>query len=375
MNHIYLLFFLFMWSAQIIGQSTNDVLNVLIANKTITQEQADSLRADAAIKQQEADANKKSFMVSAARQIQLSGYTQVRYQALDEKGKKDGFDLRRARVDLKGNFTSFFSYRLQADLAGSPKLLDAYAEVKVNDLFQVTIGQFRVPFSIENLSSVNKFELIDLSHAVEALVARGKDVSGNQNGRDIGIQIGGILIKKGTSPLLEYRLGIFNGSGINIADTANEAKDIAGRLIVNPLKGFSIGASYYNGWGKAIKPAAEFVGRSQARNRFGLEMSYNINRLSLRGEYIQGKDGKTTRAGWYAWAGYYFIPQKLQMVVKFDTYDPNTDTDNNSSNNYVAGINFNFNKWSRLQAFYTIREEQGPAVNNNYLSLQYQIGF
>jgi phosphate-selective porin OprO/OprP len=290
---------------KVYAQSTNDILNLLITNEAVTQEQADSLRADAAIKQQDLDANKKSFPVSAARQIQISGYTQIRYQVLDEKGKKDGFDIRRARLDLKGNFTPFFAYRLQADLADKPKIVDAYAEIKLNDYFNITLGQFRIPFSLENLTSMTKFELIDFSQAVDAMTARSKDVIGNQNGRDIGIQIGGALLKKGNNTLIEYRLGVFNGSGINIADTANEAKDIAGRLIINPVKGLTFGASYYNGWGKAIKPAAEFKGRSQARNRFGLEVSYTTARLSLKGEYIQGKDGKTVRAGWYALAGYY----------------------------------------------------------------------
>lgn len=375
MKKIYVVFIISIFISRMNGQSTNDILNMLIANKTITQEQADSLRADAAIKQQDVDANKKSFLVSAARQIQISGYTQVRYQILDEKKKNDGFDLRRARMDLKGNFTSFFSYRLQADFAGSAKLLDAYAEIKISDYFQVTVGQFRIPFSMENLTSMNKFELIDFSQAVDAFTARGKDVIGNQNGRDIGVQVGGAMVKSGTANIVEYRLGIFNGTGINMADTANEAKDIVGRLIVNPVKGLSFGASYYNGWGKAIKPASEFVGRSQARNRFGVEVSYTTPRLSLKGEYIHGKDGKTERAGGYILAGYYIIPLKLQAVGKFDTYDPNTSTDNNISTNYVAGLNFNFNTWSRIQAFYTVREEQGTAVNNNYFSVQYQIGF
>jgi hypothetical protein len=183
------------------------------------------------------------------------------------------------------------------------------------------------------------------------------------------------LLKKGTGSLVEYRLGVFNGSGINIADTANKAKDIVGRLIINPFKGLSFGASYYNGWGKAIKPTTEFKGRSQTRNRLGFEISYTTARLSFKGEYIQGKDGKTNRAGWYALAGYYIIPQKLQVVGKYDTYDPNTSVDKNITTNYVAGANYNFNSWSRIQAFYTFREEQGASVNNNYFSVQYQIGF
>jgi phosphate-selective porin len=333
------------------------------------------VRADAAIKQQETDANKKSFLVSAARQIQLSGYTQVRYQAFEEKAKDDGFDIRRARVDLRGNFTSFFSYRLQADLAGSPKIVDAYGEIKLNDYLNITLGQFRIPFSLENLTSMNKFELIDFSQAVDAMTARGKDVIGNQNGRDIGVQLGGTLIKKGNTALVDYRLGVFNGSGINVADTANGTKDIAGRLIVNPLVGLSVGASYYNGLGKAIKPSADYMGRSQARNRLGFEISYTTLRLSLKSEYIRGTDGSTEKEGWYALAGYYIIPKTLQVVGKYDTFDPNTSTDDNVSTHYVAGVNYNFNTWSRIQAFYTYRDEQGASVNNNYFSVQYQIGF
>jgi len=375
MKQYYLLVFVILFSGRIYAQNTNDILNLLIANKSISQELADSVRAEAAIKQQDADANKKSFLVSAARQIQLSGYTQIRYQAFEEKAKDDGFDIRRARVDLRGNFTSFFSYRVQADLAGSPKIVDAYGEIKLNDYFNITLGQFRIPFSLENLTSMNKFELIDFSQAVDAMTARGKDVIGNQNGRDIGVQLGGALIKKGNAALVEYRLGVFNGSGINVADTANGTKDIAGRLIVNPLEGLSVGVSYYNGLGKAIKPSADYIGRSQARNRLGFELSYTTPRLSIKGEYIQGTDGSTEKEGWYGLAGYYIIPKTLQVVGKYDTFDPNTTTDDNITINYVAGVNYNFNTWSRIQAFYTYRDEQGPSVDNNYFSVQYQIGF
>jgi phosphate-selective porin OprO/OprP len=355
------------------SQSTNDILNLLITNKVISQTQADSVRAEAALLQQQADAGRKSFFVTATRQMQLSGYTQVRLQFLDEKAKKDGFDIRRARFDLKGNVTPWFSYRIQADLADKPKLIDGYGEIKLADYFSVTAGQFKIPFSLENLTSSNKLEMIDRSQVVEALVARGKDVIGNQNGRDIGIQVGGSFLKINNQSFIEYRLGIFNGSGINVADTANEAKDIVGRLIFTPIKGFSVGGSYYNGWDKAIKP--DVAGQSQIRDRIGLELSYVTPKFSLKGEYISGKDGKTSRAGWYLQSGYFIIPLKLQGLVKYDVYDPNTSSPDNISTNYVFGANYNFNSWSRLQVFYTIRQEQGTAVDNNILSVQYQIGF
>ena len=74
-------------------------------------------------------------------------------------------------------------------------MIDAYGEIKLADYFSLTVGQFKIPFSMENLTSSNKLEMIDRSQVVEALVARSKDVIGNQNGRDIGIQAGGTFLK------------------------------------------------------------------------------------------------------------------------------------------------------------------------------------
>jgi phosphate-selective porin OprO/OprP len=368
-----LIFILILQCGLVFGQSSNDVLNLLISNKTITQQQADSIRAEAAVKQQDTDANKKIFPVSASRLIQLSGYTQIRYLMVEEKGKRSGFDIRRARLDVKGAITPYFSYRLQTEFADKPKVLDAYGEIKLADYFVITAGQFKLPFSMENLASSNKLEMIDRSQVVEALVARGKDVIGNQNGRDIGIQIGGGFIKKNGLPVIEYRLGFFNGSGINLADTANDAKDIVGRVVFNPVKGLSVGGGYYGGYGKAAKPNVD--GISQSRNRLGFEASYVLPRFSLKGEYILGSDIGINRAGWYLQTGYYVIPQKLQVLAKYDLFDVNTDTPDNTSISYVFGGNYNFNTWSRLQIFYTIRAEQVKSVINNYLAVQYQIGF
>jgi len=373
MKLILSLSFLLLFVAESFSQSTNDILNLLISNKTITQAQADSIRAEAAVLQQQTDASRKSFFITAARQMQLTGYSQVRFQAFQDKGKHNGFDIRRARIDLKGAITPFFSYRLQADWVDKPKMIDAYGEIKLSDYFTFTAGQFKIPFSMENLTSSNKLEMIDRSQVVEALVARSKDVIGNQNGRDIGVQLGGILLKVKDMPVIEYRIGVFNGSGINVADTANNEKDITGRLIFTPIKGFSLGGGYYKGWDKAIKP--DVAGKSQTRNRFGAEFSYVLSRFSLKGEYISGKDGKTNRAGWYVQTGYYVIPLKLQVLAKYDVYDPNTSAPKNISTNYVFGANYNFNNWSRLQAFYTIRQEEGTAIENNFMSVQYQIGF
>ncbi len=351
------------------AQSTNDILNLLTEGKLISKEKADSLRAEAAIKQQEADEKKKNFLVNAARQIQISGYTQVRYQRFEESGKIDGFDIRRTRLDIKGNFTPYWSFRVQTEFAVAPKLLDAYAEYKLNDCFNLTIGQAKIPFSFENLASSNKLESIDRSQVVEALTARSKDVIGNQNGRDIGLQIGGSFIKINDIYFVDYKAGIFNGAGINVSDN-NFSKDFAGRIILHPIKGLGVGGGYYNGFGIFGTPATP-----KKRHRYGFELNYECQRFTYHSEYIKGFDGGIKKDGWYVQAGYFVLKQKLQTILKYDTYNSDLSKSKNQTTNYTIGLNYTINPFTRLQLAYTLRELQNKFNKNNFASLQFQIGF
>jgi len=352
------------------AQTTNDVLNLLIKNKTITQEEADSVRAEAAIKQQDLDANRKSFFATAGRPFQMTGYTQVRYQFLQQTGKIDGFDIRRARLDLQGNISPYFSYKLLTDFAGSPKILEAYAEIKIKDYFNVTIGEAKIPFSFQNLLSDSKLEISDRAQVVEALVSRSTDVIGNQNGRDIGVQVGGSFVKYAKRYLFEYKVGLFNGSGINVADNNNN-KDLAGRLVAHPFEGIGIGGSFYSGTGFYGTPAAA----NHVRNRTGIELNYEHQRFLLRSEYIDGKDGAIKKNGWYAETGYFLIPSRFQLLLRYDTNDPNSAVSNNATTNYLIGGTYHFNSWSKIQAAFTVSKKEASSKSNNFGVIQYQISF
>lgn len=360
------------------SQSTDDVLNILVQKKLIAQKEADSLRAEAAIAAQANISKIKSFPLSAGKKITLAGYTQVRYQALEEAGRIDGFDIRRARLDVKGIISPYWGYRVQFDLAGTPKLIDAYVELKLNDYLNFTVGQAKIPFSLENLASSNKLELIDRSQVVEALTGRGRDVGGNQNGRDIGIQVGGTILKLKDRPVVDYRVGVYNGSGINVVDN-NEKKDYAARLILHPVTGLDIsGALYY---GSRFVPEVRTgtvvttPSKSVDRNRYGFDLSYDLKNLSVRSEYIHGTDDLIDREGYYVQGGYYFFQKKFQLIAKYDFYDADLAIGDNAAIWYVLGANYNFNTATRLQFNYTLKEEEGSGIDNNFASAQLQIGF
>ncbi len=365
------------WAAE---TDVDRLLEFLIKEKVITQEKATEFRADLAVKKQEEKAAQKEFTLVAGKPIKLSGYTQVRYQ--QDKSKNDAFDIRRARLDLKGNITERWDYRTQVDFAGgtsssttgaqsySVKLLDAIIGYKVNPYLKLSIGQQKIPFSQENLASSPKLETINRSQVVEALVARGTDVIGNQNGRDIGLQAGGNLFPKADYNRLDYAFGVFNGAGINTQDT-NEQKDFIGRLVYHPLKEWSIGTSYYSGrYTLSSTPA-----RKDDRDRIGAEFAYLKDRVSLKGEYIKGNDGATNRSGWYLQGGYFFIPDKFQGVFKFDTYDSDTSIKKNEKDVYTFGGNWYFNKWAFLQVNYELKDERGKEIDNNTLTGQLTLQF
>jgi phosphate-selective porin OprO/OprP len=326
-----------------------------------------------AIRHTKVDTNatdQKIFSVISDRQIHISGYTQFRFQEFQTgAGKVNGADLRRIRTTVNGQISNEWQYLLQVDFASSPKTLDAFVRYSPFSFINFTAGQYKIPFSFENLCSSGKLIMIDRSQVVEALVARSGDVVGNQNGRDIGIKIDGSIINYDGHFLLDYSLGLFNGTGINNSDN-NNAKDFCGRIVIYPFTGIELGTDYYNGydiWGNS--------GKAQQRTRFGLEANIDIKTVNVSMEYISGNDGTIRRNGWYAQFSYFIISNVLQAAAKYDSYNSNIDISGSTLTNYTLGINYFVNKWIILQANYLLRREETNQKENDVLEVQLQFCF
>jgi len=378
------------------GQSTSELLNLLTQKGTITQKEADSIRDEYNKKQKAIESKSDSFPLSIGRLLRLSGYTQISYQNFQSPPNTNGFSVRRARLDFQGDFSTKWGYRILFDLVGasgtngtaptggplfSPELLDAHISYRASSFLKITVGQFLLPLSQENLTPDRSLETIDRSQVVSALVARKGDVSnqlidsiGNQLGRDIGIMLNGSLIKIEDRYFVDYYLALINGAGINTLDN-NQYKDINGRLVFHPFKILDVGVSYYNGFDIFFSSP----GISQERVRLGTEFALNYNLLSVKGEWIQGKEGNTdpiVHQGWYLQGSYYLWPKHVQGVFRYDRYDANEAKAKNleTSTYYVFGLNYFFNVWTKIQMEYSWRTEN-PAVHNNAFAIQLQLGF
>ena len=102
---------------------------------------------------------------------------QYAYEYYDAENQSSVFQIRRARLDIKGSPSKWVDYRLQADFAPNPRLIDAFVKVNFCKQVQLQVGQFKIPFSLENKLSPLDLELMENAQVVSALSGY-KDVTG-----------------------------------------------------------------------------------------------------------------------------------------------------------------------------------------------------
>ena len=80
----------------------------------------------------------------------IGGTIRSKYEYQTEEGE-GRFEVRTARINVTGNVTKEVSYKAEIDLCdeGKIKMLDAYTRIKPWSTLQFTIGQERVPFTID----------------------------------------------------------------------------------------------------------------------------------------------------------------------------------------------------------------------------------
>jgi len=360
------------------AQQNDDLLNVLVKKNVISEQEADSLRSDEAIKEQKKKdtetANQHNITIGT-KALQISGLIQTEYEGFQQASKINTFLLHRARLDVKGSISDDWSYEVYTEFSGvNPKLLDAYTTYKIYDFLKITAGQFKVPFSYESLVNDSELDFIDRSQVVNALSGRSTDVIGNQNGRDIGAELSGSFAKLNDHYLFDYTFAVLNGAGYDVTTDNNQHKDIAGRFVIHPIQNLFIGLDFYHGIDQFIVGTAK-VATNNLRNRQGIDGRYVWNKLAVTAEYDKGTDAHLNRNGWVGQATYFVWAKKLQLAARYDTYDPTQTITTDRTTDYTGGVNYYFNKWARFTLNYIDAREQTVQIKNNLFEAQLQLTF
>ncbi len=331
--------------------------------------------------------------------VKVVGYIQPQYeyQFLGEDvspmhGLKsdNGFYFNRARLGVVGNIPYDFSYYFLMEMSptlGGPMICDAFITYKRFDPYiNVSMGQFKMPFGVELSTPCQSLHTVNRSRVVSEL---------GSPFRDIGVMfLGSTGELFGKKDLIKYNFAITNGTGWNVMDN-NKEKDYTFRLVVTPIEGISIGGSYRYGKQKPIADTMD----ADTRRRWGADISFQKYNVLFQAEYIDGFDqgsslvgggcgqtptlvlGDFKKNGFMAQLGY-MTPWNLQPIIKFESYDPDTDADYNKQEDITFGINYFFNEWTRVQLNYVYRtEESGNTtetyneVDNDFFVMQVQVIF
>ena len=153
------------------------------------------LLAGAAMAQTEEEKDKPSA-------VNVHGTIRSKYELQTEEGEHR-FEVRNARVSIDGSLSPIIYYKAEIDLCdeGKIKMLDAYTRLKPWKSMQFTIGQMRVPFTIDAHRSPHQQYFANRSFIAKQV----------GNVRDVGAALG-YTFNVGFPVVLEA--GLFNGSGL-----------------------------------------------------------------------------------------------------------------------------------------------------------------
>lgn len=139
------------------------------------------------------------------------------------------FQVRNARVSLDGKVHSLVSYKAEIDLSdeGQIKMLDAFARVTPLEDFKITVGQMRVPFTIDAHRSPHQQYFANRSFIAKQV----------GNVRDVGATLG-YSMDEGFPFILEG--GLFSGSGLTAQKEWHRVLCYSAKLQLMPWKDYNL---------------------------------------------------------------------------------------------------------------------------------------
>ena len=289
---------------------------------------------------------------------------------------KDRFRLRRARINLTGEFAEQFDFKMEGDFENSDGINSNRTAFSATDIFvnwhrypevQIKVGQWKAPFGLEQTTPDTSLFVIE----------RGLPTGAITPERQIGIQLWGkpfTNIWPDEKDLLTYYAGIFNGNGRNTTLNDNNNFMLVGRIELMPFKGelfgqdasLKLGGDMLNSRddaGTNISQSLNLKVNSDGslspftlpgadeRTAWSADAWLNIGPFDLIGEYLaEDVDGRTVAgnpagfkdfdpSGWYIQASYFLLAKKLQGVVKWEALEPD-QVDDDNIHSLTLGLNY-----------------------------------
>lgn len=288
---------------------------------------------------------------------------------------KDRFRMRRARMTITGDFAEQFDFKLEGEFNQADGITgrtaysttDAWVNWHRFPQAQIKLGQMKAPFGLEQISSDTKLFTIERSQVTEGLTPE----------RQIGLQLWGkpfADVWPERKDILTYWTGVFNGNGRNTTTNDNNEFMYVGRLEAQLFAGklagqdasIKVGGNYFTsrdekgtnisqtgnllvGTDGSLSPYV--LGSPDDRDGYGVDATFHWGPFDLIGEYLSERVQPRTvlgvppaftefdAEGFYVTAGYFIIPKKLQLVAKWESFNPGQRLDDNLYS-ITGGVNY-----------------------------------
>lgn len=228
------------FGANAVADSTDDIVNALMAKGILTEEEGALLMKgrglekeaqqkvpvakvkDGAISWESGD-GKNSIALTGRMHFDVRGLDADNEQATesdrDTKTLADNFEVRRARLGVKGKFLKDFNYEVVGSLVGSnTNILDvAYLNWSRYEPFQIRVGQFKQPFNLEELTSSNNMDFMERSYVNQITPAKKP----------------GVMIHGVPTAGVTYAASAYQQNNWGEESMAEDGKSFAGRATLN----------------------------------------------------------------------------------------------------------------------------------------------
>lgn len=287
----------------------------------------------------------------------------------------NSFTFNTARLNIKGKPLDWFNYNMQVEFANKVQILDfnldfhPLAHLNLESQYlNIWLGQSKTPLTMESQLGPASFEAVSYTQVVQALCGYSQDLTPElthmSGGRDIGLAVYGYALRVPwggeTHDLFEYKLGVYNGSGMNCLDQ-DVMKDVSGCLYLHPINTVTVGGSFYVGAYKRVEktPQATDTLLMTRRDRFAASIRYDDHAHWLaRAEYVYGRTHNHLSDGWYAVLQYTINPNKStknqwSVLAKYDAYRYWCNyLPDYCNHQFMCGVNYRPMRWLYVQAHY-----------------------
>lgn len=230
------------------ADSTDDILNALIAKGVLTEEEGALLLKGRTGEKQAAEEKKKTAVsiknkdgamvfesgdgkntMAVTGRVHFDMRTEsnntntntaANNSDRDTAGMADQFELRRARIGVKGKMFEHFDYEVIGNLVGSnTNIVDvAYVNAGMYKQAQLKLGQFKQPFNLEEYgTSSNNIDFMERSYVNQITPAK-----------KVGAMLHGV-----PATGLTYAASVYQQNNFGETDNETTGKGFAGRATVN----------------------------------------------------------------------------------------------------------------------------------------------